>query len=216
MNYLQLHDGPGSFPPYNGKLQPLKNALDPYAPGAPVMMAGACAAVLPGALQKGSAQAWNDSIKKALDLYNTISKKQGMSASFVPGSLAVIKKAIQYLPQIIALGFTALQGFTKNQINSLAQQYYDQNRYNMQNLCTMSALELESQMLTLDKDIALAGQNADLSPWLQKGQYKRQLAVLSELRVIYENQLAMVGGSPVAKKGLLNLGLIAAALSLFR
>ena len=55
MNYLQLHDGPGSFPPYNGKLQPLKNALDPYAPGAPVMMAGACAAVLPGALQKGSA-----------------------------------------------------------------------------------------------------------------------------------------------------------------
>lgn len=216
MNYLQLHDGPGSFPSYNGKLQPLKNALDPYAPGAPVMMAGACAAVLPGALQKGSAQSWNDSIKKALDLYNTISKKQGMSASFVPASLAVIKKAIQYLPQIIALGFTALQGFTKNQINSLAQQYYDQNRYNMRNLCTMSALELESQMLTLDKDIALAAQNADSSPWLQKGQYKRQLAVLSELRVIYENQLAMVGGSPVAKKGLLNLGLIAAALSLFR
>ena len=86
----------------------------------------------------------------------------------------------------------------------------------MRNLCTMSALELESQMLTLDKDIALAAQNADLSPWGQKGQYKRQLAVLSELRVIYENQLAMVGGSPVAKKGLLNLGLIAAALSLFR
>lgn len=214
MNYLQLHDGPA----------PLKNAENPFAPGAPVWKTPAltlisgngCAAVLPGALQKGSANAWNESIKKALDLYNSISGKQGMSQSFVPGSLAVIKKAIQYLPQIFALGVTAVSGFTKNQINSLAQQYYDQNRYNMQNLCSMSALELESQMLTLDQDIATTAQSADLAGWAQKGQYKRQLAVLSELRVIYENQLALIGGKKAPGKGLFNIGLIAAALSLFR
>lgn len=214
MNYLQLHDGPA----------PLKNALDPYAPGAPVIKLGpflpfsgnGCAAVLPGAIQKGSANAWNESIKKALDLYSSIAKKEGMSQSFVPQSLAVIKKAIQYLPQIIAIGITALDGFTKNQINSLAQQYYDQNRYNMQNLCSMSALELESQMLTLDQDIATASQNANMAGWAQKGQYKRQLAVLSELRVIYEQQLALIEGKKAPGKGLLNIGLIAAALSLFR
>lgn len=215
MNYLQLHDGPA----------PLKNAENPYAPGAPVwqtppltlISGNGCAASLPGALQKGSAQSWNNSIKKALDLYNAIAQKEGMSQAFVPGSLAVIQKIIQFLPQIFALGVTVISGFTKNQINALAQQYYDQNRYNMQNLCSMSALELESKMLTLDQDIATAAQNADLASFGQKGQYKRQLAVLSELRVIYENQLAILGGSPAApKKGLLNLGLIAAALSLLR
>jgi len=215
MNYLQLHDGPA----------PLKNALDPYAPGADVWKTPAltlisgngCAAVLPGAIQKASASAWNDSIKKALALYTTISGKQGMSQAFVSGSLAVIAKAIQYLPQIIALGYTGLTLFTKSQINNLAQQYYDQNRYNMQNLCTMSDLELEAKMLTLDQDIATTAQSADLAGFAQKGPYKRQLAVLSELRVIYENQLAMNGGGAAApKKGLLNIGLIAAALSLLR
>jgi len=216
MQFLQLHDGPA----------PLKNSLNPFAPGAPVwetppfklISGNGCAAQLPGALQKGSAQAWNESINRALALYKKIDSSGGMSQSFVPGSLAVLKKAIQYLPQIIALGWTALQGFTKNQINNLAQQYYDQNRYNMQNLCSMNALELEAQMLKMDQDIALAAENASMANLLGKGQYKRQIAVLSELRVIYENQLAMVGGpgSPVAKKGLVNLGLIAAALSLFR
>jgi hypothetical protein len=40
MTYLQLHDGPESFPSFNGRMQPLVNALNPYAPGAPVVNPG--------------------------------------------------------------------------------------------------------------------------------------------------------------------------------
>ena len=214
MNFLQLHDGPA----------PLDESLNPYAPGAAVwkepsltlISGNGCAASLPGAIQKGSARDWQGSIEQALSLYVKIAGKEGMSQAFVSGSLAVIATAIKYLPQIILLGYSALQGFTKNQINALAQSYYDQNRYNMQNLCTMSTLELESKMLTLDQDIATTAEAASNAPMFQKGQYKRSLAVISELRVIYEQQLAMNGGAAAPKKGLLSIGLIAAALSLFR
>jgi len=40
MTYLQLHDGPESFPSFNGRMQPLVNALNPYAAGGPVMSPG--------------------------------------------------------------------------------------------------------------------------------------------------------------------------------
>lgn len=40
MTFLQLHDGPEDFPSFNGKLQPLSYALNPYAPGGPVVNPG--------------------------------------------------------------------------------------------------------------------------------------------------------------------------------
>lgn len=225
MTYLQLHDGPTYYPEYTGKLQPLKKSLDPFAPGAPVynpppfrtlLYGDGCAAQLPQAIQKVSAQSWQNAIKNLLALYNSISSKGGMGQAFVPGSLAVIAKAIQYLPQIVVAGYAAIQGFAANQINALAQQWFDTNKYNMQNLCTMSNSQLEANMLQLDRDIATAAENVQSKPIGAKAPYKRELAVLSELRIIYENQLAINVGQKAPGKGLLPLGLIATALTFLR
>lgn len=225
MTYLQLHDGPTYYPEYTGKLQPLNKSLDPFAPGAPVyspppfrtlLYGDGCAAQLPQAIQKGSAQSWQNAIKNLLALYNSISSKGGMGQAFVPGSLAVIAKAIQYLPQIVVAGYAAIQGFAANQINALAQQWFDTNKYNMQNLCTMSNSQLEANMLQLDRDIARAAENVQSKPIGAKAPYKRELAVLSELRIIYENQLAINVGQKAPGKGLLPLGLIATALTFLR
>lgn len=38
--FLQLHDGPESFPPFTGRLEPLSWSLNPYKPGGPVINPG--------------------------------------------------------------------------------------------------------------------------------------------------------------------------------
>lgn len=233
MAFLQLHDGPTNFPPSNGPLAPLKNSENPFSPGAPVIKLGpfkpfsegpACAAVLPGALQLNNATSWNTAIKDVTKLYEGIVKKsekdQGSSTpklTTMAGSelVAILKVALQYLPQIVATAANLFQGFTAQATNAYAQKLYNQNAYGMQGLCEMSKPILESQIASLDNDIAAAAQALSNSSWTTRGTKKIQLAVLSKLRLIYGQQLDLLGGTK-AGKGLINLGLIAAALSFLK
>lgn len=233
MAFLQLHDGPINFPPNNGPLAPLKNALNPNDKGAPVINLGpfkpfsdgaACAAILPGALQLNNANSWNTAIKDVTKLYENIvnksEKSQGsptpLQTTMAAGELvAVLKVALQYLPQIVATAANLIQGFTAQATNSYAQKLYNQNAYGMQGLCDMSKPILETQIASLDNDIAVAAQAYSNAGWATKGTKKIQLAVLSKLRLIYGQQLDLLGGTK-AGKGLINLGLIAAALSFLK
>ena len=232
MAFLQLHDGPTNFPTSNGPLSPLKNSENPAAPGAPVIKLGpfkpfsegpACAAVLPGALQLNNATSWNTAIKDVTKLYEGIVKKSEKDGSSTPIKtsmagpelVAMLKVALQYLPQIVATAANLFQGFTAQATNAYAQKLYNQNAYGMQGLCEMSKPVLESQIASLDNDIAAAAQALSNAGWATRGTKKIQLAVLSKLRLIYGQQLDLLGGTK-AGKGLINLGLIAAALSFLK
>lgn len=232
MNYLQLHDGPDVFPPFTGKLQPLKKAADPFAPGAPVIKPGpflpfsgnGCAAVLPGALQLQNAASWNTAIQNVTKLYEGIVKKSEKKGSGAPlkttmagaQAVAVLKAALKYLPQIVSAAANLFQGFTAQKTNAYAQNLYNQNAYGMQGLCEMSKPVLESQIAALDSDIAAAAKDLNDAGWATRGTKKIKLAVLSKLRLIYGQQLDLIGGTQAPGKGLFNIGLIAAALSLLR
>lgn len=167
MNYLQLHDGPSVFPPFTGKLQPLNMSYNITWPGGPVLNPGkfypfgGCdmnqikAQAIPG-----DKTAWNtrlSDIQNARTLWaNTQSlldtrgtgsvpvyDSNGVITGYQAGSKAEVNKA--WFEMGVKIGQflrSVLDTAETNRLIADAQELWDLNKWNIQNLCNQSLPEV--------------------------------------------------------------------------
>jgi hypothetical protein len=219
MNYLQLHDGPGdNFPSFTGKIQPLNRSYDTTWPGGPVVVPGkfypfgGCdmnqikAQAIPG-----NKTAWNtrlSDIQNAKTLWaNTQSlldtkgtgsvpvyDSNGVITSYKPGSKAEVNKAYfemgvkigQFLRGVLDTGQT-------NRLIATAQELWDQNKWNIQNLCNQSLPDVlaNTQLCYDGLQWWIAEQAKKQAAWFALPGYKRNNiaspTLAGELRIANRN-----------------------------
>lgn len=200
---------------YNTKNQ-IGVVLDQYSSGFPALGAG-CSIQLPQDLYQSSGKAWVEQIKSVQALYKKIDKevqtkkKPAFGPQMNGPELAIIVNVIvKFLPEIVAGIMALITGFTETMINNLATSYYNNNKYDMQNICGMTLPLIESQIAKIDSDIASNAELAEKKSRWSRGPENRNIAVLSKLRLIYEKRYNELGGG--SARGGMNVGLIAAAI----
>lgn len=161
MTFLQMH-GPEPFPSFTGKLQPLDRALNPYAPGAPVVQpgsfptfAGTCdiAKVKEQFIPQDKA-GWAVEIdraaqaKKLWDNYKSLKMAAGSGSKPIYDDNGVITgyapaKKWEETMSWIQLGIQVGQALKKDldaggarRLTDDAQAVWDQNLWGIQNLCS--------------------------------------------------------------------------------
>lgn len=201
--YLQLHDGPE---PLNTVENPLYPGPKPYflnrspVSGPYPAMAANGQFNLPQDLYLGSREEFMAAIQKVVELYRLIqsgSKKdpteQTSKASFDPSqymkgiSAAALVQAGLY---ILSVGGQLLQSLNAVAINAKITAMYNANRYNVQNLNTMNALQIGGQIRDIDRDLEMAFQTGS----------RQEAAALSQFRLIYQQayeQKTSVFGIPL-------------------
>lgn len=160
MTFLQMH-GPEPFPSFTGKLQPLDRALDPYAPGGPVVQpgsfptfAGTCdiAKVKEQFIPQDKA-GWAVEVdriaqsKKLWENYKSLKAaagtgskpiydKDGVITGYAPASKA--ESAMSWINLGIQIGQAIskeLDAAGARRLTDDAQAVWDQNLWGIQNLC---------------------------------------------------------------------------------
>jgi hypothetical protein len=161
MTFLQMH-GPEPFPSFTGKLQPLDRALDPYAPGAPVVrpgsfstFAGVCnmTKVKKEFIPQDKA-GWAVELDRAADAkklwenYKSLRQtagtgskpiydSKGVITGYAPASKAEV--SISYIKLGIQIGQALkkeLDNAGAKRLTDDAQAVWDQNLWGIQNLCS--------------------------------------------------------------------------------
>jgi hypothetical protein len=201
--YLQLHDGPEPLntvenPKYPGP-KPYFLNRSPMSPAYPQLGSNA-EFNLPQDLYLGSREEFMSAIQQVLDLYRSIQRgaqkdpaEESTAASSNPSqymtgvSLALLVQAgqliLQYGPQL-------LQALNAVAINAKITAMYNANRYNVQNLNTINALEIGKQIRDIDRDLENAFQTGS----------RQEAAALSQFRLIYQrayDQKTSVFGIPL-------------------
>lgn len=200
MQFLQLHDGPYSFPSYTGKLQPLKNSLNPFAPGAPVwktppfkMISGCSQADIQAQFIPGNASGWNvqlDQINQAQQIWkNYQSMVDAKGTGSVPiydasGTITGYKagtkaeEAVAWYKLGVKIGQLLRAQMNSGQVqrlNETAQAIWNQNKWDIQNICSqsLSALRQNTQLLYDSMQWWLNEQSNLQAQWAALPAYKR-------------------------------------------
>lgn len=229
MNYLQLHDGPEVFPSFTGKLQPLNMSYNVTWPGGPVLNPGpfypfgGCdmnqikAQAIPG-----NTAAWNtrlSDIKNAKTLWaNTqslldtkgtgsvpIYDSNGVITGYRPGSKAEVNKA--WFEMGVKIGQflrSTLNAAGINRLKADAQELWDQNKWNIQNLCDQSLPQVlaNTQLCYDGLQWWIAEQAKKQAQWFALPRYKRnnlasptlagELRIANRAVVVRQNYLTIL------------------------
>lgn len=199
--------------------EPLNTSENPLAPGPTPIFANVPATagrypamagdiILPQALFLPTGELFAQAIQRVLELYRSFqtgkkkapedisvnytgSSSQGMAAV----NWAVIIAAGQ---QVLNFILGAVQTVNAVQVNAKIQGMYNVNRYNVQNLLSMSALQISNEIKNIDQDLQYAFSNGD----------RMEAAALSQFRLIYQERFEQIGGNwvrsllPIAAVGL--------------
>jgi len=169
--FLQLHDGPDMpygikkypYPKYNGPLAPLDTALNPYAPGAPVMKVSSYA-VLAGCDSQQirldfipqNANAWEARFKQVEQTKKLIKDYQSIRATAGTGSAPVYDQTgnitgyrqaskaevaavyIELAIRAVQLASAAVKYGEAQRLTRDAEQLWAENKWGIQNVCAQS------------------------------------------------------------------------------
>jgi hypothetical protein len=230
--YLQLHDDwttdnfPGfttdKFAMVGKKPMPLKKV---YA------LSGTCAVNLPSDLLKTTGQGWVDALKDVQKQYKAIAEgkkdtpeEQVTKSKFnqpSSKSMANAGSAITIATKWIAVGtavYAALTSIAYAIINNKSIGWYNDNKFDVQNLCAMNAQQVANELNNIDLTYAdLVTRRSQMSYFdIQRVPVTIEIAALSQYRLVYQKQLdALTGKKADLGKIATIVGLIAAARGLF-
>lgn len=187
---------------------PVFYAEDPLAPGpTPLFMnvpptsgpfpAMAGDLVLPQSLFLPTGQMFTRAIQQVLELYRDFQAGRRKA----PEDITANVQAQEYWAGqgMAAVNFAAIIAFGQNilnlilggsqainavQVNVRINGMYNANRYNVQQLLTMNAVQIANQIRQIDRDLELAFANGD----------RQEAAALSQFRLIYQQRFDQVGG----------------------
>lgn len=225
MAYLQLHDGPSVFPSFTGKLQPLHNSYNVYAPGAPILKPGpfvpfagcdARAEFLPV-----NAKAWDGQLKQIEDakriFKNFQSLKQAAGSGSVPiydsnGVITGYKQgskldvALAWYNLGLSIGRSIKDSVSKGEARRLtedAQLLWNQNKWGIQEACSQSLgqLQVNAQLCWDSTQWWIAEQARLMGQWMSKPAYARNNVANPQLA----GQLRIANRAVVIRQNALNI-----------
>lgn len=198
--YLQLHDGPENFPPYNGQLAPLSWSLNPYLPGAPVVTPGPFSPFhgcdpqqVYAEFVPQTADGWQTRLSQVKQAEQLVKNYQSLKATAGTGSVPVYDangvitgyKAGDQTEVVLAwikLGAKAAvlasEGIKAGEANRLkqdAQTLWDQNKWGLQELCTQSLPQLNANATDCWNSFQwwIQDQSQKMQQWMALPKWKR-------------------------------------------
>lgn len=198
--FLQLHDGPESFPPFTGKLQPLSWSLNPYKPGGPVINPGSfnpfhgCdpqqvyAEFVPQ-----NADGWKTRLSQVKQAEQLVKNYQSLKATAGTGSVPVydangvitgykagdktevILAWIQLGAKALVLAQEGIRAGEANRLKQDAQALWDQNKWGLQFLCDQTLPQLNANATDCWNSFQwwVKDQSEKMQQWMALPSYRR-------------------------------------------
>lgn len=198
--YLQLHDGPDSFPPFTGKLEPLKLSYDIYAPGGPVINPGpfnpfhGCdPAQVYAEFVPQNADGWKTRLSQVKQAEQLVKNYQSLKATAGTGSVPVydangvitgykagdktevILAWIQLGAKAAVLANEGIKAGEANRLKQDAQALWDQNKWGLANLCDQTLPQLNANATDCWNSFQwwIQDQSQKMQQWMALPKWKR-------------------------------------------
>lgn len=198
--YLQMHDGPENFPPYNGQLAPLSWSLNPYLPGAPVVTPGPFTPFhgcdpqqVYAEFVPQTADGWRTRLSQVKQAEQLVKNYQSLKAtagtgsvpvydangvitSYKPGDKTEVVLAwVQLGAKALTLAQEGVRSGEANRLKADAQILWDQNKWGLQELCTQSLPQLNANATNCWNSFQwwIQDQSAKMQQWMALPWYKR-------------------------------------------